>query len=177
MRLYAWQIILAREGAVNSFLSAIGLGNWHLSIMYTQIATRIGLIHYVTPILVIILYVTVSNIDRALIDVSRNLGATRLQTFRKVILPLSRAGLVISCSFAVIVCLGDFLSGSLLGGGGGDSLIGRLPTFTDMIMSEYASSSNLPRTSAMATILVILMLTVLAISFRFMDPASKGTRR
>lgn len=177
LRLYAWQIILAREGAINSFLTTIGLREWHISLMYTQIATRIGLIHYVTPILIIILYVTVSNIDRSLIDVSRNLGATRLQTFRKVIFPLSRMGLVISASFAAIICLGDFLSGSLLGGGGGTSLIGRVPTFPDMIMSEYASSSNLPRTTAMATILVVIMLIVLAISFRFTKPALKGGRR
>lgn len=177
LRLYAWQIILAREGAINSFLTALGLGEWRFSLMYTQIATRIGLIHYVTPILIIILYVTVSNIDKALIEVSRNLGATRLQTFRKVILPLSKVGLIISASFATIICLGDFLSGSLLGGGGGTSLIGRVPTFPDMIMSEYASSSNLPRTTAMATILVVIMLVVLAISFRFIGPALKGDRR
>lgn len=177
LRLYAWQIILAREGAINSFLTTIGLQEWHISLMYTQIATRIGLIHYVTPILIIILYVTVSNIDRALIDVSRNLGATRLQTFWRVILPLSRMGLVISVGFAAIICLGDFLSGSLLGGGGGTSLIGRVPTFPDMIMSEYASSSNLPRTTAMASILVVIMLIVLAISFRFMEAGVKGGRR
>jgi spermidine/putrescine transport system permease protein len=177
LRLYAWQIIFAREGAINSFLSAIGLHDWHFSIMYTQIATRIGLIHYVTPILIIILYVTVSNIDRALIEVARNLGATRLQTFRKVILPLSKVGLTISGSFAVIICLGDFLSGSLLGGGGGASLIGRVPTFPDMIMSEYTSSSNLPRTTAMASILVFIMLIVLAVSFRFIGPAFKDSRR
>lgn len=177
LRLYAWQIILAREGAINSLLTAIGLGEWRIALMYTQIATRIGLIHYVTPILIIILYVTVSNIDRALIDVSRNLGATRLQTFRKVILPLSRVGLITSVSFATIICLGDFLSGSLLGGGGGTSLIGRVPTFPDMIMSEYGSSSNLPRTTAMASILVVIMLIVLAISIRLMTPALKGNRR
>lgn len=177
LRLYAWQIILAREGAINSFLTAIGLSDWHFSIMYTQIATRIGLIHYVTPILVIILYVTVSNIDRSLIEVSRNLGATRMQTFRKVILPLSKIGLVTAGSFATIVCLGDFLAGSLLGGGGGASLIGRVPTFPDMIMSEYSSSSNLPRTTAMATILVVIMLIVLAISFRFIGSDLKGSRR
>ena len=177
LRLYAWQIILAREGAINSFLTTLGLGEWRISLMYTQIATRIGLIHYVTPILIIILYVTVSNIDRALIDVSRNLGATRLQTFRKVILPLSKVGLITSASFATIICLGDFLSGSLLGGGGGTSLIGRVPTFPDMIMSEYGSSSNLPRTTAMATILVVIMLIVLAVSLRLMGEDMKGNRR
>ena len=128
----------------------------------TQTATRIGLIHYLAPILIVVLYVTVANIDRELIQAARDLGATRWQAFRRVILPMSRTGLLVSASFAAIVSFGDVLSGSLLGGGVGHSVLGSVPLFSTMIMTEYASSTNLPRTAALAMILVLVMVLMLA---------------
>ena len=75
---------------------------------------------------------------------------------------MSRTGLLVSASFAAIVSFGDVLSGALLGGGVGSSVLGSVPLFSNMIMSEYASSTNLPRTSALAMILVLVMVLMLA---------------
>lgn len=162
LRLFSWQILLANKGIINSGLAWAGLENFQVSLIYTQTATRIGLIHYLAPILIVILYVTVANIDRDLIQAARDLGATRWQAFRRVILPMSRTGLLVSASFAAIVSFGDVLAGALLGGGAGSSVLGSVPLFSNMIMSEYASSTNLPRTSALAMILVLVMILMLA---------------
>ena len=162
LRLFSWQLLLAKKGIINSALAWAGLEDLQFSLIYTQIATRIGLIHYLSPILIVVLYVTVANIDRDLIQAARDLGATRWQAFRRVILPMSRTGLVVSGSFAAIVSFGDVLSGALLGGGAGTSILGSVPLFSNMIMSEYASSTNLPRTSALAMILVLVMILMLA---------------
>jgi ABC-type spermidine/putrescine transport system permease subunit I len=162
LRLFSWQILLANKGIINSALAWAGFENLQINLIYTQTATRIGLIHYLAPILIVVLYVTVANIDRELIQAARDLGATRWQAFRRVILPMSRAGLLVSASFAAIVSFGDVLAGSLLGGGVGNSVLGSVPLFSTMIMTEYASSTNLPRTSALAMILVLVMVLMLA---------------
>lgn len=165
LRLYSWQTILSRNGVINSVLKEFGLQDWRIDVIYTQIATRIGLIHYLAPILVVILYVSILAIDRVLIDAARELGCSRWQAFTRVIFPLSRFGLLTAGSFAVIVSLGDALSGNLLGGGAGKSILGKLPTYAGMIMSDYSSSTNLPRTSALATILIVVMVAALVAGF------------
>lgn len=165
LRLYAWQTILSRNGVINSLLKQAGLQDWRIEVIYTQIATRIGLIHYLAPILIVILYVSILAIDRTLVDAARELGCSRWQAFTRVIFPLSRFGLLTAGSFAVIVSLGDALSGNLLGGGAGASILGKLPTYAGMIMSDYSSSTNLPRTSALATILIVVMVAALVAGF------------
>ena len=164
LRLYSWQTILSGNGVINSLLRQAG-AEWKIEVIYTQIATRIGLVHYLAPILIVILYVSILAIDRVLVDAARELGCTRWQAFTRVILPLSRFGLLTAGSFAVIVSLGDALSGNLLGGGAGQSILGKLPTYAGMIMSDYSSSTNLPRTSALATILIVVMVAALVGGF------------
>lgn len=164
LRLYSWQTILSGNGVINSLLKQAGF-SWKLEVIYTQIATRIGLVHYLAPILIVILYVSILAIDRVLIDAARELGCTRWQAFTRVIFPLSRFGLLTAGSFGVIVSLGDALSGNLLGGGAGRSILGKLPTYAGMIMSDYSSSTNLPRTSALATILIVVMVAALVAGF------------
>lgn len=173
LRVFAWQTLLARRGIINSASEALGLG-FSQSVLNTQIATRIGLIHYLAPILIVILYVSVSNIDSSLLGAARNLGATRWQVFRRVILPLSRVGIILALSFAMIISFGDVLSGTLLGGGAGASILGKYPLFSSMIMSDYASSTNLPRTSVLALILVAIMVIILIVGLKATDKAQKS---
>lgn len=176
LRLYSWQLVVSRNGLINSFLNWIGLGGLQLDITFTQTATRVGLVHYLSPLMIVILFIIVSNIDWDLIEAARDLGATRLQIFRRVILPLSQVGLAACASLGMIIGFGDVLSGNILGGGTGRSILGTVPLFPGMIMSDYASSTNLPRTSALATLLVGVMLVMLVISFWMIERAQKAVR-
>ena len=162
LRVYAWQVLLAKRGVINSLLDQVGLGSLHLDILYTQTATRVGLVHYLAPILIVILYMSIRNVDPVLIEAAQELGASRLQVLRRVILPLSRPGIILSLSFAALVSCGDVLSGSILGGGAGSSILGKLPLYANLIIRAYASSTNLPHTAAMAIVLVGLMLLIVA---------------
>jgi spermidine/putrescine transport system permease protein len=161
LRLYAWQMLLNKEGIINSFLKGIHLTKHPIEVIFTQVGTRIGLIHYLAPIMILILYLALQNIDRTLISAAKNLGATSWQVFWRVLLPLTRTGIVYSAVFGMIISLGDVLSGIILGGGTGKSIFGSLPLFATMILNEYAASTNLPRTSALATILIFIMILVL----------------
>jgi ABC-type spermidine/putrescine transport system permease subunit I len=175
LRLFSWQAILAQRGILNNVLARLGLDD-PLIITNTQIGTRIGLIHYLTPILIIILFVALINVDRKMIEAARDLGATRWQAFVRVILPLSKLGLIFAAGFAMIVSFGDVLAGLLVGGGIGKSWLGPLPLYPDVIMTDYNSYTNLPRTAALATILVLVMVIILVVSYRFADKARQELR-
>lgn len=166
LRLYAWQTIITPNGLLSTVLMKLGWISEPLQILYTQTATRIGLIHYLSPIYIVILYLTLKHIDRDLIGASRNLGSTTWQAFTKVTLPLSKVGIIYSITFGIIISFGDVLSGTVLGGGIGKSIFGAVPLFSTLIMNEYAASSNLPKAAALATILTLLMVIVLLVGFR-----------
>jgi spermidine/putrescine transport system permease protein len=161
LRLYAWQTLLNKEGIINSCLKALHLVSSPIEVVFTQIGTRIGLVHYLAPIMILILYLALQNIDRSLLAAAKNLGATQWQVFWRVLLPLTRTGIIYSAVFGMIISLGDVLSGIILGGGTGKSIFGSLPLFASMILNEYAASTNLPRTSALATLLILIMLLIL----------------
>jgi spermidine/putrescine transport system permease protein len=169
LRLYAWQTLLNKQGLINSFLKGLNLINEPITVIFTQVGTRIGLIHYLAPILILILYLALQNVDRTLLSAARNLGANDWQVFCRVLLPLTRPGIVYSAVFGIIISLGDVLSGIILGGGTGQSIFGKLPLFATMILNEYAASTNLPRTSALATILILIMILVLLIGSKLSE--------
>lgn len=173
LRVYAWQILLAKRGVINAAFAAMG-SDFQIAILNTQVATRIGLLHYMAPIITVILFITVKSIDRDLIEAARNLGATRWGVFRRVVLPLSRVGIVLSLCFATIISFGDVLSGSLLGGGAGNSLVGSVPLFSNMIMNDFSSSTNLPRTCVLAFILVLILVGILLAGLKGTEAAQRS---
>ena len=170
LRLYAWQTLINRNGLLNTLLLKLGVIDSPLQIMFTQVATRIGILHYLAPIVILILYLALRNIDRSLLEASRNLGATIWQTFWRVLFPLSKLGIIYSALFSLIISAGDVLSGIILGGGAGKSILGPIPLFSTVILNEYAGSTNLPRTSALATILVLMMAGILVIGLKLAEP-------
>jgi spermidine/putrescine transport system permease protein len=169
LRLYAWQTLLNKEGLINSFLKTLHLTNTPIEVVFTQVGTRIGLIHYLAPIMILILYLALQNVDRSLLSAAQNLGANHWQVFWRVLLPLTRPGIVYSAVFGMIISLGDVLSGIILGGGTGKSILGNLPLFATMILNEYAASTNLPRTSALATILIFIMILILMVGSKLSE--------
>jgi ABC-type spermidine/putrescine transport system permease subunit I len=122
--------------------------------------------------MILILYLALKNVDRTLLSAAQNLGANRLQILWRVLLPLTRPGIVYSAVFGMIISLGDVLSGIILGGGTGRSIFGNLPLFSTMILNEYSASTNLPRTSALATILILIMVLTLVIGSYFSQTES-----
>lgn len=167
LRLYAWQTVINTNGLLNTLLLQLGWVDAPLQIIFTQWGTRIGLLHYLAPIMILILYLVVRSVDPTLLQASKNLGASTWQTFWRVLLPLSKPGIVYSAVFGSIISLGDVLSGIVLGGGTGKSILGSFPLFSTVIFNEYAASTNLPRTSALATLLIGLMVVILVVGLKF----------
>jgi ABC-type spermidine/putrescine transport system permease subunit I len=117
VRTYAWIVILGGRGVVNSTLQQLGLIEAPLRIINTHVAVLIGMVQIHLPIMILPLIAVMSRHDRRLDEASANLGATRMDTLRHVILPLSAPGLGTGAALVFTLSYTTFVVPQLLGGG------------------------------------------------------------
>ena len=157
VRLYAWLLILKPSGLLNTALMALGVISEPLEILYTPTAVVLGMVYVMVPFMFLPLYSAVDNLDRAQIEASLDLGANRIQTFLKVILPQTLPGIMGGAVIVFIPAVGNFVVPDLLGGAKG-LMIGNL------VEQQFLSSRNWPFGSALSVIIMAVVLTVLLIS-------------
>src|SRR6478672_5493768 len=119
LRVLAWKVILGNQGVINSFLVWTGLRSPDHPIsqlLYSRFAVMLVLGYIWLPFVALPIFVTLENLDRRLFEAATDLGASRLQTFRRVTLPLSLPGVVAAFLFVFIPTLGEFVTPSLVGG-------------------------------------------------------------
>jgi len=114
LRTYAWLTLLERNGVINSFLRWLNLPA--LEIINTPTAVIIGMIYNFLPFMVLPIYTVMSKIDGSLIEAARDLGASKWQVFRKVMLPWSMAGVVSGIIMVFMPAVTSFVIPNLLGG-------------------------------------------------------------
>ena len=157
VRLYAWLLILKPSGLLNTVLLATGLIDAPLDILYTPAAVVLGMVYVMVPFMFLPLYAAVDNLDRAQIEASLDLGANRVQTFIKVILPQTLPGIMGGAVIVFIPSVGNFIVPDVLGGAKG-LMIGNL------VEQQFLSARNWPFGSALSMIIMAVVLTVLLIS-------------
>jgi putrescine transport system permease protein len=151
IRVYAWIGILKPEGFLNNVLQAIGLIGEPLQIINTETAVVIGIVYAYLPFMVLPLYASLEKVDPRLIEAAQDLGCSPVQAFWRVTLPLSRAGAIAGSLLVFIPAMGEFVIPDLLGGSG-TLMLGRA------IWTEFFSNRDWPLASAMAIILLILLI-------------------
>jgi len=117
VRTYAWMVLLARKGLVNTGLQDIGLIDQPLRLMHNEAGTIIGMTHIMLPFLILPLYATIRSIDRGYLRAGASLGARPTTVFWKIFFPLSLPGFLGGLCFVFVLCLGFFVTPALLGGG------------------------------------------------------------
>lgn len=157
VRLYAWLLILKPTGLLNSTLLWTGLISEPLEILYTPAAVVLGMVYVMIPFMFLPLYAAVDNLDRAQVEASLDLGANRVQTFRKVVLPQTLPGIMGGAVIVFIPSVGNFVVPDVLGGAKG-LMIGNL------VEQQFLSSRNWPFGSALSMIIMAVVLTVLMVS-------------
>jgi ABC-type spermidine/putrescine transport system permease subunit I len=167
IRVMSWQILLARGGPIEKVLNALWLYRGPLDIMDTQTAVFIGMVYAYLPIAVVPIYIVLERIPDTLVEASRDLGASRWQTFLHVILPISRPGLATAILLTGVPMLGELVIPSLLGGERG-VLIGQA------ISSQYLNSQNYALGSAMAVLVLIMVAVIVAILARLTRGFAEG---
>ncbi len=151
VRTYAWMVLLGRNGIVNQYLIALGFTDKPLLLLYNQGGVVIGMSYVLLPYMVLTVYSVMRGIDPRLVRAAHSLGASRLQAFRRVFLPLSLPGIAGGTLLVFILSLGFFITPALMGGPG-DMMIAML------IEREVEITLNWSFASALAVILLALTL-------------------
>ena len=151
VRTYAFMVLLGRNGIVNQYLMALGFTDTPLPLLYNQAGVVIGMSYVLLPYMVLTVYSVMQGIDPSLVRAAHSLGASRLQAFRRVFLPLSLPGIAGGTLLVFILSLGFFITPALMGGPG-DVMIAML------IEREVEITLNWSFASALAVILLALTL-------------------
>src|SRR5437899_7216061 len=152
VRTCAWMFILRSEGLLSTVLSALGLTHEPLPLLFTDAAVLIGLVYGYLPFMVLPLYAALERLDPALIEAAWDLYARPLQVFTRVVLPLSKPGVIAGCVLVLIPSLGAYVTPDLLGGA-------RSMMIGNLIQHQYLVVRDWPFGSALS---FVLMAGVLA---------------
>lgn len=160
LRAYTWKIILGTDGALNSLLVSTGIVDAPLDIfLYNQTAMVITLVYIFVPFMVMPLFTVLDNIPRRLIEASEDLGVGPFMTFWKVIFPLSLGGVIAGATMTFCLAFGDFVAPVLVGGPDGTMV-------ANLLQTQFGTALNWPLGSALATVVLALVLVLLQLSMR-----------
>ena len=150
VRSYAWSVVLGDNGIINSTLLAIDLIDAPLHLDYRRGATVLGFVHFFTMLLTLTIYANLVQISSSYRAAAADLGASRLQVFLRITLPLSIPGIMVGAFLTFVITIGDFITPQILGGA--NELL--LP---QSIILQIQRATDFPMASAMS---VLLMLSV-----------------
>ncbi len=150
LHVYAWFFVLEREGFLNNLLTGIGLLQQPILMLNGPIAIMIMMVYYYLPFMVIPLYSSLEKMDVRLIEASLDLGASWVQTFRRVMLPLTKRGLMAGFFLVYIPSFGEFAIPELMGG---DKQM-----FVGSVVSNYILGEETGSLGAAFTLLASILL-------------------
>ncbi|MGL9733626.1 MAG: putrescine ABC transporter permease PotH [Symbiopectobacterium sp.] len=151
IRIYAWMGILKNNRILNNFLLWLGVIDEPLIILHTNLAVYIGIVYSYLPFMVLLIYTALIRMDYSLVEASLDLGAPPLKTFFRVIMPLTKGGIIAGSMLVFIPAVGEYVIPELLGGP--DSImIGRI------LWQEFFNNRDWPVASAVATIMLLLLI-------------------
>jgi putrescine transport system permease protein len=167
LRVYAWKGILADQGVINQALMALGLVSEPVQMLYTNVSMLVGMTYVYLPFMVLPLYANLVKMDFRLLEAAYDLGASPFKAFWLVTVPLSKAGIVAGFMLVFIPSLGEFVIPSLLGGPE-NLMIGRV------VWDEMFTSNNWPRATALAVVMIALIVVPLAVYYHYSGNQAEG---
>lgn len=155
LRTYAWILLLNRAGVINSLLMSTGLSETPIDMLYTEGAVIIGLVYNFLPFVVLSAYAAIQRLNFELLEASEDLGAPAWRTFLFVTLPLTMPGIVVGGVFVFVLSIGNFVTAELLGGR-------KVTMIGNLVQNQFAVARDWPFGSALALILMTIMIGLLA---------------
>lgn len=167
VRVYAWKLILAKEGILSWFLNLFGLqpaldallsvpGIGGSSLSLSPIGMFLAFCYIWLPYMIVPIQTALERVPKSLLEASSDLGANAAQTFRNVILPLAFPGVVAGSIFTFSLTLGDFIVPQTLGNS--RFVIGQA------VYSYQGTAGNIPLAAAMTMGPVVIMVLYLMIA-------------
>jgi spermidine/putrescine transport system permease protein len=159
VRTYAWIFLLRDTGLFNTALQALGVIHGPLPLLYNDGAVLLGLVYGYLPFMVLPIYATLERLDPALVEAAADLGARPLATVWRIVVPLSRPGIVAGSVLVFIPCLGAYLTPDLLGGG-------RTVLVGNLVQNQFTTARDWPFGAAVSIALMAIVTLVLVVFLR-----------
>ena len=153
VRSYGWMVLLGQKGIVNQFLLGIGLISEPLKMLNTEFAVIVGMIHLLIPYMVLALLGVLQSINPNVEYAAYSLGANPLQTFAKVVFPLSTPGIISGCVLVFTMSMTSYVTPKLLGGS-------KFRMMATMVVQEINVSFDWGAAAAISYILLAVILLV-----------------
>jgi ABC-type spermidine/putrescine transport system permease subunit I len=157
VRTYSWLYVLANEGLLNAALTALGIVDQPLSLLFGWGAVGLGMVHVLLPYMIMPVDNAVRAVDPDLRKAARSLGARRLRVFATVTLPLIARGLGTGCVLVFVMAVGFYVTPLLLGG----RTNALLSIYVDVLVNV---TLNWPAAAAAAVILAAVVLACLGLA-------------
>ena len=173
LRVYAWKGLLGEHGWVAELITGLGLDQLLLAgglisapgkLMNTPFSLIVGMVYTYLPFMILPLYANLAKMDLRLLEAAADLGATPWVGFWKITVPLSKAGIIAGSMLVFIPCVGEFVIPELLGGPQ-TLMIGRV------LWDEFFSNNDWPMASAVAVVMILLIIVPLAIFNKYQAQA------
>jgi putative spermidine/putrescine transport system permease protein/spermidine/putrescine transport system permease protein len=161
VRTYAWLVMLQRNGLINNFAIDLGLWDTPLKLAHNLNGTLIGMVHIMLPFLILPLYAAMRRIDPHALQAAANLGATPVQAFWQIFVPLSLPGVVAGSLIVFVLCLGFYVTPAVLGGG-------KVILVSMQITAILEDQFNWGAASALGVVLLVLTFAALFLASRFL---------
>ncbi|MFS2198778.1 ABC transporter permease [Pseudomonas sp. Pseusp3] len=167
VRTYAWLVLLQRRGLVNDLLMSFGFVDSPLTLVHNEVGTMIGMVHIMLPFMILPLYAAMKSINPIYVQAAAAFGASPLRAFFGVFLPLSLPGLAAGATLVFVLCLGFYVTPSLLGGG-------RVQVLSMRIESDVSLSANWGVASSLGVVLLVTTLVLLFTVKRIADRSRRN---
>ncbi|MFM2485388.1 ABC transporter permease subunit [Celerinatantimonas yamalensis] len=160
IRVYAWIGILKNNGLLNNALMMAGVIDHPLHILHTNVAVYIGIVYTYLPFMVLPLYTALMRVDYSLLEAASDLGAKPATILWRILLPLTRGGVIAGSMLVFIPAVGEFVIPTLLGGPN-SILIGKV------LWQEFFNNRDWPVASAVAIIMLLILMVPILIFQHF----------
>jgi spermidine/putrescine transport system permease protein len=159
IRTFAMLEWIRAEGVINSLLVGAGLIDEPYRMLYTDFSIMLGMTYVYFPLMVLPIYASIEKLDFRLVEAAYDLYASRLQVLRRVIIPLTKPGIVAGSILVFIPALGAYVTPRVLGGGK-NMMLGNL------IELQFGQGRNWPLGSALSISLLMLVMVALLVYVR-----------
>lgn len=156
IRMYGWIVLLRKSGVINNLLLGLGITNNPLQLMYNNFGIIIGMVYTLIPFMILPLYNSVATIDKSLLEAASDLGANKIKTFSKIIVPQTSSALFNGSLMVFTPALGYFFIVDVLGGG-------KIMILGNLIRNQFLTARNWPFGAAISVFLLLITLGIIAI--------------
>lgn len=165
LRTMAWETLLEKNGIINTMLRFLHLPP--LNIINTPAAIILGMVYNFLPFMVLPIYNALTKIDHNVINAAKDLGAGSVQTFLRIIFPLSLPGVISGITMVFVPALTTFVISTLLGGS-------KILLIGNVIEQEFTQTGNWHLGSGLSIVLMIFILLNMVLSAIF-DREGEGS--